>query len=319
MRALSATEIYGNWATLLLPINADESIDYARLDDELCYLTQAGVNGVYSNGTAGEFHAQTEDEFDRIHELVAQRCEDAGLPFQIGASHMSMQISLGRIRRSVAFKPSAFQVILADWFPLQESEMIVCLEHLARAADPIGLVLYNPPHAKRRLTPAHIGVLNRAVPALVGIKVADGDEAWYAEMREHCADLSVFIPGHHLATGFSHGAAGAYSNVACLHPVGAQRWYDLMRVDLKQALEWEGRIRQFFDEYISPYITQLGYPNGAADKLLSVIGGWAQVGSRLRLPYRWIDETEAARLRDIATRLIPEILVWEGGSTANRD
>lgn len=318
MKTLTATEIYGNWATLLLPINADESIDYGRLDAELDFLTRAGVNGLYSNGTAGEFHTQTEDEFDQIHERVAARCEVANLPYQIGASHMSFQISLGRIRRSVAFKPSAFQVILADWFPLQESEMIVCLEHLARAADPIGLVLYNPPHAKRRLTPAQIGTLKKAVPALVGVKVAGGDDAWYAEMRAHCADLSVFIPGHHLATGFSQGAAGAYSNVACLHPVGAQRWYDLMRVDLPRALELEKRIREFFDSWISPYITQHGYPNGAADKLLSVIGGWARIGSRLRLPYRWIDETEAVRLRDIAARLIPEILCIEGGQAIHR-
>lgn len=309
MTPLSAAEIYGNWATLLLPINADESIDYARLDDELGCLTRAGINGLYTNGTAGEFYTQTEDEFDRIHELVAARCEAAGLPFQIGASHMSFQLSLGRIQRAVALRPSAFQVILADWFPLCEAEMIACLERFAEAAAPINLILYNPPHAKRVLTPAQIGALKRAVPQLVGVKVADGDTNWYAEIRQHCADLSVFVPGHHLATGYAQGAAGAYSNVACLHPVGAQQWYDLMRADLPAALEIERRLRQFFDLYITPYITEQHYPNGALDKLLSVIGGWADIGSRLRLPYRWIDASEAARLRAIAQQMIPEIVL----------
>lgn len=313
MKPLTAPEIYGNWATLLLPINADDSIDYARLDDELHYLTSAGVNGLYTNGTAGEFYTQTEDEFDRLHELVAARCEAAKLPFQIGASHMSFQLSLNRIRRAAALKPSAFQVILSDWFPLQEAEMIICLQHFAEAAAPINLILYNPPHAKRVLTPAQIGALKRAVPQLVGVKVAGGDEHWYAEMRQHCAGLSVFVPGHFLATGYGQGAAGAYSNVACLHPVGAQRWYDLMTADLGAALEIEQRIRQFFADYITPYITQQGYPNAAVDKLLSVIGGWAKIGSRLRLPYRWIGETEAVRLRAIAQRMIPEILCLEGG------
>ncbi|MEZ4671726.1 MAG: dihydrodipicolinate synthase family protein [Anaerolineae bacterium] len=316
MKPFTASEILGNWATLLLPINVDDSIDFVRLDDELEVLAQAGVNGIYSNGTAGEFHAQTEQEFDRIHELVAQRCEAAKLPFQIGASHMSFQISIERIKRTRALCPSAFQVILADWFPLQEAEMVTCLEHFARAADPIGLVLYNPPHAKRRLTPAQIGSLKRAVPALVGVKVAGGDASWYAEMRAHCSELSIFIPGHHLATGFSHGAAGAYSNVACLHPVGAQRWYDLMPVNLTGALEIEHRIRQYFDEYITPYISERHYSNGAVDKLLSVIGRWAHIGSRLRLPYRWIDETEAERLRQIGLQVIPEILAIEGGVAA---
>jgi dihydrodipicolinate synthase/N-acetylneuraminate lyase len=308
MKPLIASEIYGNWATLLLPINADESIDFGRLDEELRYLTSAGVNGLYSNGTAGEFHTQTEAEFDRIHEQVAAHCEAAGLPFQIGASHMSFQVSLGRIRRARAFAPGAFQVILPDWFPLQEAEMIACLSRFAEAADPIPLVLYNPPHAKQRLTPTQIGALARVIPALVGVKVAGGDAAWYAEMRAQVAGVSVFVPGHHLATGFSQGAAGAYSNVACLHPVGAQRWYDLMRVNLEAALEIEQRLQAFFAQHITPYITQRGYPNGALDKLLSVIGGWARVGSRLRLPYRWIDEAAAPPLRAIARQVIPELL-----------
>ena len=60
----------GNWATLLLPINADDSIDFARLDDALSFLAQAGLDGVYSNGTAGEFHNQTEAEFDRIQDCL---------------------------------------------------------------------------------------------------------------------------------------------------------------------------------------------------------------------------------------------------------
>ncbi len=314
MKPLTAAEIVGNWCTLMLPINADESIDYARLDEEVAYLTAVGVNGLYTNGTAGEFHTQTEAEFDRIHELVAERCNSTGLPFQIGASHMSFQISLERIRRARALQPSAFQVILPDWFPVQEAEMITAVRLFAEAADPIPLVLYNPPHAKRRLVPAQFGALKRAVPALVGVKVPGGDEAWYAEMRAYMGDLSVFVPGHLLATGYSRGAAGAYSNVACLHPVGAQRWYDLMRVDLPAALEIERRILQFWEAEIIPYITEQYYPNGALDKFLSVIGGWARVGSRLRLPYRWIDETEATRIRTVAERLIPEILCIEGAA-----
>lgn len=46
MKPLTAAELAGNWATLLLPINADDTIDYARLDAELAYLTAAGVNGL---------------------------------------------------------------------------------------------------------------------------------------------------------------------------------------------------------------------------------------------------------------------------------
>lgn len=307
LKPLQAGELRGNWATLMLPINADDSIDFARLGDELDALVAAGVDGLYTNGTAGEFHTQSEGEFDAIHALVAERCHRAGLPFQIGASHMSAQLSLDRIRRARELQPSAIQVILADWFPLKEPEMAACMARMAAAADPIGLVLYNPPHAKVVLTPAQIGRLRASVPGLIGVKMADSDAAWYAEMREHCAGLAVFVPGHHLATGIANGAAGSYSNVACLSPGGAQRWYAQMLADLPAALALEQRIRYFMDTAIVPYIVRDGYANPALDKLLAAIGGWANVGTRLRWPYRWIDPQEALRLRPVAREQLPEL------------
>jgi dihydrodipicolinate synthase/N-acetylneuraminate lyase len=309
LRPLRAEELRGNWATLMLPIGADDSIDYGRLAGELDALIAAGVDGLYTNGTAGEFHTQTEAEFDAIHALVAERCHRAGLPFQIGASHMSAQLALDRIRRASSLRPAAFQVILADWFPLQEAEMVACLERMAAAAEPVGLVLYNPPHAKVVLTPTQIGRLRAAVPALIGVKVADGDAAWYAELRAHCQGLAVFVPGHHLATGIANGAAGSYSNVACLSPAGAQRWYEQMLTDLPAALALEQRIRRFMDTEIVPFIVRDGYANPALDKLLAAIGGWADVGTRLRWPYRWLDPAEAARLRPVAQALLPEMFV----------
>jgi 4-hydroxy-tetrahydrodipicolinate synthase len=304
---LRAHQLRGNWATLLLPINPDDSIDYGRLAGELEALIAAGVDGIYTNGTAGEFHTLSEAEFDDLHSLVAELCHRAAMPFQIGASDMSAQISLDRIRRAAQFQPAAFQVILADWFPLKEPEMVACLAGMAAAADPIGLVLYNPPHAKVVLTPAQIGRLRAAVPGLIGVKVADGDAAWYAEMRDHCQGLAVFVPGHHLATGIANGAAGAYSNMACLSPAGSQRWHQQMLADLPAALELEQRIRRFLDEQIMPFGIRDGFSNPALDKLLAAIGGWADVGTRLRWPYRWIEPAEAGRLRPIARSLLPEL------------
>jgi dihydrodipicolinate synthase/N-acetylneuraminate lyase len=126
-------------------------------------------------------------------------------------------------------------------------------------------------------------------------------------MRAHCGRVAVFVPGHHLATGIAGGAAGSYSNVACLSPAGAQRWYEQMLVDLPGALALEQRIRGFMDAEIAPFIVRDGYANGALDKLLGAIGGWADVGTRLRWPYRWIDAAEAAWLRPVAMSMLPEL------------
>ena len=58
MRPLAAAELRGNWATLLSSWNSDGSPDYGLIGAEIDALLTAGVDGVYSNGTAGEFHSQ---------------------------------------------------------------------------------------------------------------------------------------------------------------------------------------------------------------------------------------------------------------------
>src|SRR5690606_35425862 len=105
-------------------------------------------------------------------------------------------------------------------------EALSFLEKMAEEARDIGLVLYNPPQSKRNLAPLDFKFLKNKIPSLVGIKVAGANEQWYAEIREHCPNLSVFVPGHLLATGYRRGAHGAYANVACLNPRTAQKRFE---------------------------------------------------------------------------------------------
>ncbi|ACU04428.1 dihydrodipicolinate synthase family protein [Pedobacter heparinus] len=307
MTPLKATEIYGNWATLLLPLNIDDSINYSQLEEEIDTLIAFKVDGIYSNGTAGEFYNQTEEEFDLINALLAKKCNAAGMPFQIGASHMSPEISLQRVQRARSLKPSAIQVILPDWFVPTIEEIIVFLKVMAKAADPIGLILYNPPHAKKKLSPADfLDILQAGVP-LAGCKVAGGDVQWYQDMQELPVPFSVFIPGHHLATGISRGAHGAYSNVACLNPAFAQKWYNDIHIGDKTAFELETRIQRFMNECIVPYITDQGYANQAVDKFMAAVGGWTPISPRLRWPYRWIPEEDVPAIRKKCKEILPEV------------
>jgi dihydrodipicolinate synthase/N-acetylneuraminate lyase len=213
------------------------------------------------------------------------------------------------VARAAALRPLAIQVILPDWVVVSDEEALDFLLMMRERASGVPLVLYNPPHAKRVLSPKELGKLLRAVPKVVGVKLGDGDADWYAAAREHLRGVSLFVPGHHLATGVRNGvAAGAFSNVACINPAAAQRWWDSMESDLEAALELEGRICQFLETYIMPFKVDQGYSNAALDKLLAATGGWAPIGTRLRRPYRWIDEAVAPPLRQLAHNIIPELV-----------
>lgn len=308
MTPLTAKQVRGNWATLLLPIQADDAIDFALLGTEIDHFISARVSGIYSNGSAGEFYTQNEAEFDRINSLLAEKCERASQPFQIGVSHTSAQIARERVRRAKALRPSAFQVTLPDWFPPSMPEILAFLEVMAAEAAPVPLILYNPPHAKRKLVPAEWTTIVDHVPGVIGMKVLGGDEAWYEAMRPLFARVSVFIPGHTIADGLARGAHGAYSNVACLSPGGAQRWYELCVRHPRAGKELGDRIQAFWLENVRPLITREGLANMAVDKGAAVGGGWLKgLHPRLRWPYRSTSVEQAQQIGVAARRALPEL------------
>ncbi|SFZ85465.1 Dihydrodipicolinate synthase/N-acetylneuraminate lyase [Devosia enhydra] len=297
----------GTWASLLLPIGEDDAIDFARLADGIAALIATGVDGIYSNGTAGEFYAQTEAEFDAIQGLLAAACQRAGMAFVIGACHSDPVVQMARIRRAAALSPLAIQVILPDWWPVTNGEARAFIERASDAAGPVPLVLYNPPHAKRVLGPADLAEVTRATGVVAAKLTLQGTD-FYAEARRHLSHLGVFVPGHHLATGRAEGvAAGAFSNIACLNPLGAMAWQEMMDIDITAGLALETRIRAFISGHILPY-AERGFSNAALDKLLARIGGWADIGTRLRAPYASIPDDDALALRPVAMAMIPEIM-----------
>lgn len=309
MQPFRSEDIFGNWATTLLHIKEDDAICFASLERDLRYLASVGVNGIYTNGTAGEFNEQSESEFERISELTAEICSENAIPYQIGASHTSALIMLRRIRTATRLGPGAIQVIFPDWFALSDSEAVEFLKKCEEAADGIGLVLYNPPHAKRIFSPREIGHLKSRIPSIVGIKVKSKESAWFDEVRKYCEGISVFVPGHFLASSLALGAAGSYSNIACLNPKGAQQWYELTKTSPTKATELESRIRSYLQEFILPFREKYHYSNAALDKLLAAVGGWGSSGTRLKFPYKGVLDADISHLREAAKAMIPEIMV----------
>lgn len=300
-------DLGGTWGTVLLPLQHADRIDYGALDAELSVLVGAGLAGLYTCGTAGEFYAMDEAEFDRLSQVVATKCSGAGVRFQIGASHMSGQLCLSRIARARSLGPCAIQVVLPDWLPLNATESLEALVRMAEVAGPVPLVLYNPPHAKTVLRPDQLAAIAREVPALRGVKVA-GDEDYYRKLRNAAPQLGIFVPGHELARWWALGVAGSYSNIGCLDPAGAVAWQRQLELDLGAGSELGRRVITFFERYMLPLKVQ-GYANTALDKALAAVGGWAPIGTRVRWPYQAVPDEVVDGIRLRARTMLPELFV----------
>lgn len=305
MKPLSSETLRGTWTTLLLPVAPDDTIDIAQLDAQLEFLCRSGIGGVYAHGSAGEFYALNETEFDRINELLTAHCETAGMPFQIGACHLHPREALARVRRAAALKPGAIQVILPDWVTVNTDEAIDFVTRVADAAGSVPLVIYNPKHAKRAFAPMEFAALKIAVPSIIGIKVSKEDPAWYAEMRRLEPGLAMFAPGPRYASAaIAWGARGSYSLIGALHPIYARYWEEIIHEDPTRALAIEERLQAFMKNHVAPLRVRFGLNGASTDKFLATAGGWTDVGPRMRWPYRGVPESCITEFRPIVQALI---------------
>ncbi len=99
MNQFSSFQIRGTWGDVLLPRNADDTIDHVRLKAEVSTLVDSDLAEIHTNGTVRELHTQSESEFDKISSLVAEHAKNSGMPFQLGASHPQAQTCLESIKR----------------------------------------------------------------------------------------------------------------------------------------------------------------------------------------------------------------------------
>ncbi|MGF1680124.1 dihydrodipicolinate synthase family protein [Photobacterium minamisatsumaniensis] len=295
--------IKGNWATLLLPLDG-ETIDYTRLAQQIDYFIEVGVDGIYSNGTAGEFYTQSDTEFQTISQLLAKKCHNANMPFQIGASHCHPNEGVTRAAFAANLKPTAIQVILPNWFPCNTNTALTYLKKVESQCQGVPLILYNPPHAKVSLSAKQLKYLFDQVKTLVGFKLPRlTDEIVKTGLQDQA---SIFVAGHFLATDAYKGALGAYSNVCCLGPKATQLWTNDCLALKPEALEVEAKIQQFMNEEIAPFITEQGYCNAAADKFMASMGNWSGITPNMRFPFEGIPAHCLEKARAAQKELIPD-------------
>lgn len=295
---------YGVWATALFRVDASGQVDLGAIDDQVAAYATAKCDGVYTGGTAAEFHSQSDADFQAMSERLASSARAHGLPFQISAAHPLAPGSLARIAIAAKLEPDAIQVTLPDWTAIDLQTAHRFFDRALDVAAGIPLVLYNPPHAKTVLSPDDLLSLATAHPSLVGLKCGGGDTDWYQAMAPVFERLSVFIPGHNYASGTAQGAHGSYSNMACLSPRAAVAWKAMSTED---AAALEARIGLFLTEAIAPLLAR-GLPGFACDKAMAAAGGWTDISPRLQWPYEGATAEEVSRICGAARRHIPEFI-----------
>ncbi len=310
---LTAGTLRGVWAAVTMFWDEHDRFDEKAYVANTGRVIAAGIHGLYTTGSTGEFYALDEDEFRRMVDIQVELCGRADMPLQIGCCADATRKVI-RMLEYVAAKPEvgAAQVVVPYWMELSDRELTQFFKDIATACPDLPLVHYNIPRAKRFLQGPDYRRLLEVAPNLIGVKYSFAAQH-FGQLQDAIRmtpQISYFVGEPLLASAMQLGARGSYSSVVMTNPsfmlklfatAEARKW--------DEAMVMQRRAATFLEE-IEQFVTGLGEPTSdpAFDKGMAIAAGFFQGSPRLRAPYLgWSDQGVSA-VRDWMANRYPELI-----------
>lgn len=299
----------GPWAGLPVAWTDDNLFDESTYRADVTRCCQAGVPGVYSGGTTGEFYAMEFDEFQQIARATVEACHACGKPAMIGCSST---YTLGAVRRAqyaAELGADAIQVALPFWMEMGEEQIVPFFKEVGAACGGIPISIYETTRAKRVLTLEQHRDIHSAVPNYLMVK-SNADTLGVTP--EGCAALSQFVNvfvGENLWNALGpQGARGSCSSMVYWNPrIILNVWREVEQRNWNAVGRWHEQIElllRFFHHEFGPK----GFTDTAYDRLGGVASGFLKTSLRSRLPYPSAGEEDVRTLRRWYQKHFPEML-----------
>lgn len=299
-------DLQGVIPPLILPLTDQGQLDLEGLERQIGFLLDAGVQGLWVNGSTGEFFALSAEE----RQEVVQACvETVGGRFPVIAQvgDCATRQVLRHARGALDAGADGLSVVLPYYVVYTQQELA---EHYRSISRELGreLFLYQLPQlckvsldVPRILELAEEGVL-------AGVKDSAGDVDFYSRLvrrvRETGSRLRCFYGASSLVdVGLYAGGDGVMCAVANLVPGLCCRIFQAaLQEDWKTARRLNERIRALLEALALPGRTTWVPVIAAYKYLLRELG---LIGSdRVFAPLQPLSEEEKARLRQRALPLI---------------
>ncbi len=299
----------GPWAGLPVAWDASGHIDETSYREAVGRCCEAGVPGVYTGGTSGEFYAMEFDEFQHIARTTVEECHSHGTPAMIGCTATSTRGAAKRAACAAELGADAVQVALPFWLEVPDLEVVPFFKAVSGAAQRLPLSIYDTQRTKKSLSVGLHRAIKEAVPNYVMVKATAGTVGY---TLEGCAALSEWVNvfAHETRWGALGpcGLRGCCSAMVYWNPRIVLALWELLREkrwgDLNTALEPVQALHQFLADHFGP----LGFTDTAYDHLCGVATGFLPIPLRSQGPYRSATEADAETLRAWCREQWPQLL-----------
>lgn len=289
----------GIFTPMLVPLDERGNLNESEFRRFINWLIASGVNGLYPNGSTGEFTRLTAEERRRIVQIVCDEVQGR-VPVLAGAAEANVKETLAACELYHSYGATAVAIVSPFYYKLSAESVYAHFREIA-LHSPIDVTLYNIPMFA---SPIDVPTIQRLseFEKIVGIKDSTGDVAFMMRMisavrpnRPEFTFLTgwdcVLVPM--LVAGVD-GGTNAASNVV---PELMRRLYDLARAgQFETAMEIQRRILELFDLMLYQFEFPDGFRAGVEMRGFDF--------GRSRQPQTQNQAAERARLKDALQCLV---------------
>ena len=240
MTSRRSADLHGILAAVTTPFTADaDSVDEATLAAQTDWLLGAGIHGLVTTGTTGEFPTLAPQEYRRVIEAYVQAA-DRRVPVVAGVGALSTRDAVDLAQHSDWVGADAVMLLPPFYGGVDLPTLTAFLSAVAESIS-IPIVYYNIPSATgTRLTAQQIADL-ADIPGIEYLKDTSGDMVAVTELLTAHADRITAFNGWDTLTfaGIAAGAKGSVWGAAGVVPELAVELWDTLAVkgDLHAARE----------------------------------------------------------------------------------
>lgn len=261
--------------------------------------TLKNYNHLYIFGTAGEGHAVTTAQFQRIVDIFYEETRGDGVHPMVGLIALSTGTMMEKLHYAYKVGFRVFQMAMPPWGTLNDDEMLTFFKDVCGSYPDAKFLHYNLPRSGRVLEAADYRRLIDEIPNLVATKNTVGGMPRAVALVSEAGELQHFLG----ETNFAHGCmVGECSILASTGPTSPHKVKALFDAGRSGNIEEAIKLQHAFHKLGSTLWSNLRHENrmdGAYDKVLVRLGGLEEMPLRLLSPYKGFTEEQYQAVKKV--------------------
>lgn len=286
VKALDRQTLSRLWSAVPTPWKQDGSIDEGILHRNCAKLKAAGVDGIYTTDSDGEFYAIELNEFRHLAGVFGKAMESAGIDAAMGVTWSHTQGIVDRIKAACDAGIPNVHVAFPIFMPLAKGDVDRFWDDLATAVPQARWIHYAHPRCGPTLSGADYRRLALRHPdQFIGSKLGTTDLMQLSEILVGSPELAHFVVDPTMGVGMMLGARGCYSYWVNTLPGWHRRYMDsCVRQDWVTAATYHRKLIEWELKHVRP-LRDLGHLHGIIGKARGALTGFLEDTGRTRPPY----------------------------------